>query len=86
MVLLASSRILYDGTNDDVLEPFVIDDYCLIHLLKNTEQPAKLNVRMMMGPEEDQDSDAEMDDDDDDDSDDDNVDVDDGGEDYIKLL
>ena len=56
----------YDGTNDDVLDPFVINNDCLIHLLKNTEQPAELNVRMIMDPG--QENDGETDDDDDNDS------------------
>ena len=37
----------YTGLNDDVLEPFPIDEDILIYLISQTEQPAELNVRMV---------------------------------------
>ncbi|EJK71400.1 hypothetical protein THAOC_07167, partial [Thalassiosira oceanica] len=50
----------YDGTNPDVLEPIAIKEDVIIHLIKNTEQPSHLNVRMVSeeddeGDDEDQD-------------------------------
>ena len=34
----------YDGTNDEVLVPYEINDDCLIYLIKQTEQPQLLNI------------------------------------------
>ena len=49
----------YDGTNDDVLEPFPINEETLIYLIKNTEQPTVLNVRMVNKEDGEEDSDDE---------------------------
>ena len=35
----------YDGTNDDVLTPFVINDECLIPLVKTEDQPSLKNIK-----------------------------------------
>ena len=50
-----------DGTDDDKLEPIAITDDVLIELIKNTEQPEVLNVKMV----EEEGSDGEEGDDDD---------------------
>ena len=42
----------YNGTNDDVMEPFPIDEETLIYLIKNTKQPAHLNVKMIMADDD----------------------------------
>ena len=34
----------YDGTNDDVLQPFLINQECLIPLIEAEEQPPLLNI------------------------------------------
>ena len=34
----------YDGTNDDVLQPFLINEECLIPLIEAAEQPPLLNI------------------------------------------
>ena len=51
----------YDGTNDEFLELFVIDEDILIYLFKNTEQPDELNVRMVEKKNEEDDSDENTD-------------------------
>ena len=44
----------YTGDGDDeLLEPFAITNDVLIELIKTTEQPDVLNVRMLMEEEED---------------------------------
>ena len=35
----------YDGTNDDVLTPFVINDECLITLIEMADQPPLKNIK-----------------------------------------
>ena len=35
----------YDGTNDDVLTPFVINDDCLIPLIEMEDQPPLKNIK-----------------------------------------
>ena len=42
----------YDGTNNEVLEPIAINEDVIIHLIKNTEQPPHLNVRMVTREED----------------------------------
>ena len=39
-----------DGTDEDILEPFAITEKVMIELLKNTEQPEILNVRVLKNP------------------------------------
>ena len=41
-----------------VLEPFAINEDVLIELIKNTEQPEILNVRLVLNEEEAHDSDG----------------------------
>ena len=38
----------YDGNNDDVLEPYEINDECLLYLISEMEQPRELNVEKIM--------------------------------------
>ena len=40
-----------DGSDDEVLEPFAINEDVLIELIKNTEQPEILNVRLVLEKE-----------------------------------
>ena len=35
----------YDGTNDDVLQPFLINEECLIPLIEAAEQRPLLNIK-----------------------------------------
>ena len=37
----------YDGDNHDMLKPYMINDDTLIYLIRNTEQPKKLNVELI---------------------------------------
>ena len=39
-----------DGFDEDLLEPFAITEKVMIELLKNTEQPEVLNVRVLKSP------------------------------------
>ena len=48
-----------DGSDDNLLEPIAITNDVLIELIKNTEQPDMLNVRMVL--EEEIDGDEEDD-------------------------
>ena len=41
-----------DGSDDEVLEPFAISEDVLIELIKTTEQPEILNVRLALNEEE----------------------------------
>ena len=61
----------YDGTNAEVLEPIAINEDVIIHLIKNTEQPPHLNVRMVTQEEDENEEDG----DDESNSDSDNSDV-----------
>ena len=45
----------HDGTNPDVLEPIAITEDVIIHLIKNTEQPSHLNVKMVSKEDEEND-------------------------------
>ncbi len=49
-----------DGSDDEVLEPFAfaISEDVLIELIKTTEQPEILNVRLVLNEEESHDSDG----------------------------
>jgi hypothetical protein len=47
-----------DGSDDEVLEPFAISEDVLIELIKTTEQPEILNVRLVLNEEEAHDSDG----------------------------
>ncbi|KAL3784370.1 LOW QUALITY PROTEIN: hypothetical protein ACHAW5_005393 [Stephanodiscus triporus] len=47
-----------DGSDDEVLEPFAISEDVLIELIKTTEQPEILNVRLALNEEEVHDSDG----------------------------
>ena len=49
----------YDGTNPDVFEPIKICEDVIIHLIKNTEQPSHLNVKMI-SKDDDNDDDGEQ--------------------------
>lgn len=51
-----------DGSDDEVLEPFAINEDVLIELIKTTEQPEILNVRLVLNEEEAHDSDGINDD------------------------
>jgi len=46
-----------DGSDDEVLEPFAINEDVLIELIKTTEQPEILNVRLVLNEKEAHDSD-----------------------------
>ena len=37
----------YDGSNNELLEPFCIDKETLIYLIQGTKQPDHLNVKMV---------------------------------------
>ncbi len=41
-----------DGSDDEVLEPFAVSEGVLIELIKTTEQPEILNVRLALNEEE----------------------------------
>ena len=49
-----------DGSDDDLLEPIAIKNDVLIELIKNTEQPDMLNVRMVLEEEIDGDKEEMM--------------------------
>ena len=51
-----------DGSDDDLLEPIAITNDVLIELIKNTEQPDMLNVRMVLEEEIDGDKEEMIDD------------------------
>ena len=48
-----------DGSDDEVLEPFAISEDVLIELIKTTEQPKILNVRLALNEEEVHDNDSD---------------------------
>ena len=45
----------YDGSNANVLEIYEINDHCLMEMLIDTEQPAKLNIQKIFKDEENSD-------------------------------
>ena len=49
----------YDGSNDDLLEPFPIDEETLIYLIQGTKQPDHLNVKMVKTGDNDSEDEGE---------------------------
>eukprot|EP00956_Cyclotella_meneghiniana_P040309 scaffold192235_cov43-Cyclotella_meneghiniana.AAC.2 len=43
-----------DGFDEDLLEPFAITEKVMIELLKHTEQPEILNVRVLKNPNDEE--------------------------------
>ena len=51
----------FDGENDDLLEPYMVNEETLIYLIENTEQPSDLNVEIVKKSTGNSDTESEAD-------------------------